>query len=182
MVLEKAVLTVAGLGVALMLAGCVVVSVAKVQGAYAPETGVARPWPVSATCEAPDDAAARAAKLRTLMNAERRRAGLAPLTLSAAGSTVAQHYACEIASRRDIGHVGSDGSTLTERLKRGGLSVGLAAENTGEGFTTPEAGMALWLASPGHRRDILLPDVTQVGIGMTDGPYPTWVVDFYAKQ
>jgi uncharacterized protein YkwD len=170
------------LGVTLMLAGCVAISVTTTQTGFAPDHTVARPWPASATCPTPGDAAARSATLLGLMNAERRKAGVPALTQTAAGNSVAQHYACETAARRDIDHTGSDGSTLTERLKRGGISFGVAAENTGEGFTTPQAGMALWMASPGHRRDILLAGVTNVGIGITDGAYPTWVVDFYAPR
>ena len=169
------------LGVTLMLAGCVAVSVTTTQTGFAPDHTVALPWPASATCPMPGDAGARSAKLLALMNAERRKVGTQPLTQTVAGNSVAQHYACETAARRNIDHTGSDGSTLTERLKRGGISVGLAAENTGEGFRTPEAGMALWMASPGHKRDILLAGVNSVGIGITDGAYPTWVVDFYAR-
>lgn len=174
--------SLAPLGFVVFLAGCVVVSVNTTNTGYAPDRMVARPWPASARCPAPGDTGARAAALVALMNAERRKAGAPPLTLTGAGSRVAQSYACEIASRRDISHAGSDGSTLTERLKRGGLGVSLAAENTGEGFATPQAGMALWMASAGHRRDILLPGVNSVGVGITDGAFPTWVVDFYALR
>lgn len=170
------------LGLAMALKACVVVSVNTTHRGYAPDSTVARPWPANAICATPGDAGTRAAALVALMNAERQRVGQPPLILTTAGSGVAQHYACEIAARRDIDHTGSDGSTLTERLKRGGISVRLAAENTAEGVATPQAGMALWMASPGHRRDILLAGVDSVGVGITDGAFPTWVVDFYARR
>ncbi len=166
----------------LLVSGCVTITVTTTGTALAPDATVARPWPASATCPTPPDAKAKSETLVALMNAERIKAGLPALTLAPSGSRVAQFYACEIAARRDIDHKGSDGSTLSERLKRGGISISLAAENTGEGFTTPEVGMVLWLASPGHRRNILMAGVTQVGIGLTDGAYPTWVVNFYRPR
>ena len=161
-----------------LLAGCVTITVVP-GGAGAPGLKV-RPWPASATCATPQAASVTAARLLLLLNAERQKAGLGPLTRSAAATPVAQAYACEITARRDIGHVGSDGSTLGERLARGGISFSLAAENNAEGYTTPEAVMAGWMASSGHRHNILLGGVTEVGVGVTGGNYPVWVLDFYA--
>lgn len=157
-----------------VLTACVVITVS-------PEAGVrARPWPASASCPVPPDQQAKAEQLLALMNVERAKVGAQPLELSAQASAVAHSYACEIAARQDIDHTGTDGSHLPERLKRGGVSAGLMAENTGAEFTTPERGMVLWMASPGHKRNILMKGVSKVGIGVADGAFPTWVVDFYA--
>ncbi len=164
------------LSLSCVLTACVVITVS-------PQSGVpARPWPASATCPQPPGAQANAQRLLALMNAERAKAGVRPLHLSPQATSVAHSYACEISARQDIDHTGTDGSKLPERLKRGGISAGLMAENTGSQFTSPDRGMALWMASAGHRRNILLPGVSQVGIGQTGGAYPTWVVDFYAAN
>jgi uncharacterized protein YkwD len=92
---------------------------------------------------------------------------------------MAQKHACDNAAAQSISHVGSDGATLPERLRREGLRVRHAAENTGLGFATPQAAMAFWMGSPGHRANILAPEATQIGIGQADGgARPTWVVNF----
>jgi len=112
------------------------------------------------------------------MNAERAKAGLQPLKLSAPISAVAHAYACEAAARQDIGHVGSDGSKLSERLRRGGITASMVAENNAMFYRTPEAAMAAWMASPHHRENIMRANARFVGIGQADGVEAVWVVNF----
>jgi uncharacterized protein YkwD len=99
--------------------------------------------------------------------------------LSKPATSAAQSYACEIAARRDISHVGTDGSTVSDRLRRVGVTIRFVAENTAFGYTSLDKTMAAWMASPGHRRNILSSDVTYMGFGQAEGPYPTWVLDLY---
>lgn len=129
-------------------------------------------------CPAPARTARDAPALVALMNAERARAGLQPLTLSAPVSAVAQAHACDAAARQDIGHIGRDGSTLSERLQRGGITAALVAENNASFYRTPAEAMAAWMASPPHRANILRPAVRRVGVGEADGAAAVWVVDF----
>lgn len=158
--------------VALFLTACVTITVRP--GAVGP----VRDWPASANCPVPDRSGRDAPHLVALMNVERARVGLRPLTLSAPISVVAHAYACEAAARRDIGHTGSDGSKLSERLRRGGISASMVAENNASFYRTPEAAMAAWMASPHHRENILRPDARFVGVGQADGAEAVWVVDF----
>ena len=163
---------VIAISLSFVFSACVVVTVS-------PQAGItARPWPASASCPEPEGAQAKSNTLVAMMNAERAKVGAQPLQLTAAASAVAHSYACEISARQDIDHTGTDGSTLAERLKRGGVST----LTTGSQFTAPERGMALWMASPGHRRNILMKGVSKVGVGLAGGAYPTWVVDFYAPR
>ncbi len=106
---------------------------------------------------------ADAAQLLALINAERAKAGVAPVSLSAAVSTMAQKHACDNAAAQSISHVGSDGATLAERLRRDGLRVRHAAENTGLGFATPQAAMAFWMARPGIAPTSLRPKPRRSG-------------------
>ena len=158
----------------LMLPACVTVTLRS----SAPTVPDARPSPATATCPVPARSAADAPRLVSLINAERARAGLAALTLSPALSAVAHAFACEAAARGDIGHTGSDGSTLRERLARGGLASRMAAENNAAGQRLPEAVLDDWMASPHHRENILRPDARQIGVGQADGPWPVWITDF----
>jgi uncharacterized protein YkwD len=157
---------------AVLLTGCVEQSVA-IPDATA---SAARAGATNGGCTAP----AQAARLLPLVNLERRKAGLAAVALSDRASAAAQAFACEIAARRDISHTGNDGSNVADRLARVGIAVSFVAENSADGYTTPEQAIAAWMESPGHRRNILSAEVTMMGVGQAAGAYPTWVLDLYA--
>ena len=131
------------------------------------------------TCTTPAAASANAAKILTLVNQARREAGLRPVVLSAPVTRVSQAFACEISLRHDISHRGNDGSTIMSRLARIGIVAGSVAENTADGYATPERTFAAWMDSSGHRGNILSPEMTQIGVGQAEGAYPTWVLDLF---
>lgn len=162
------------------ISGCVPVPV----GQYWPiDHQPTRPWPASARCPTPAQAVSQRNALLSLMNAARTQAGLAALTLDPAITSVAQSYACENAARQSISHVGSDGSDLTERFRRGGLKASLEAENTGLFRGEAQHAFDWWMGSPHHRDNILRPQVTRVGIGVAAADSTTaWVVDFLAPR
>jgi uncharacterized protein YkwD len=169
----------------LLLPACVVVPIAVPIGVVTPATPApapARPptaWPTTSDCPVPARAAADARVIVSLVNAERAAVGLSPLAFSAPLSGVAHRHACDNAARQTISHDGSDGSTLAQRLERGGIAVRMGAENTGLGFSSPQIAMERWMKSPGHRANILTPEITLIGVGQADGvPRPTWVLDF----
>jgi len=61
-----------------------------------------------------------------------------------------------------------DPDTLTlpwDRMVSAGYSYSTAAENIAAGYTTPEDVMAGWMASPGHRSNILSTASRELGIG-----------------
>jgi uncharacterized protein YkwD len=155
-----------------LAAGCTVTTVAP------GDSGPISPAPASADCPAPPGLAADSSALLALINAERVGAGLSAVRLSPALSAVAQQHACDNAARSSTSHQGSDGSDLSARLRRGGIAISLAAENTGLGFSSPEAAFAWWMGSPDHRANILLPQITQIGIGKAQGAKTAWVINF----
>ena len=164
-------------GLLLALSACVVIAIEP--GTPAANAPVARStWPATASCPVPARTANDAPRLLALINAERAKAGVQALVASAAMADVAHRFACEIAARDDIAHSGSDGSTLSERLGRSGISANLVAENTASGQRTPEAVMAGWMASPHHRANILRAAARNFGLGQADGAQPYWVTDF----
>lgn len=160
----------------LLVSACIVIPA----GAHYPADDLpVTAWPASAACPVPARSAGDARTLVGLINAQRAAAGLGPLTLSAPLSEIAQRHACDNAARQTVSHDGSDGSDLAQRLRRGGIAVLMAAENTGLGFSSPRIALDWWMASPPHRANILHPEITQIGIGQADGaPRPTWVLDF----
>ena len=159
------------------LAGCLAVVPVALNRAAAPAATPARPWPAAAACPTPARARADGAAVLALVNSQRRQAGLPPLAASPGLTRAAQAMACDLAAQGDIGHRGSDGSTLAERLRRNGVAAGLMAENVASGQQSPEAVVQAWMASPHHRANILRPGLGFLGLGLADGAQPVWVLD-----
>jgi uncharacterized protein YkwD len=105
----------------------------------------------------------------TLTNKERQKANLAPLAMNPILTAAAQAHAEDMANKDYFSHTGLDGSNETLRVTRiGGVFTGAfagAAENLAVGPATPAAVVASWMASPGHRDNILNPSWTLLGVG-----------------
>ena len=74
--------------------------------------------------------------------------------------------------------------TLVDRALQAGYTGWLAlGENIAAGQTTPEAVMAAWMASPGHR-DNILGNYNDIGVGLAADATGriTWVQDFGQSQ
>lgn len=100
-----------------------------------------------------------------LLNAERARAGCQPLSLDSRLMRAAQQHSEDMAVNNFVGHIGSNGSTLAERANAVGYVWSALAENVAAGYATPEAVMAGWMRSDGHRRNILNCQYVHVGVG-----------------
>jgi uncharacterized protein YkwD len=135
-----------------------------------------------AACTLPDDVKALRASVLAEVNAQRAANGLGKLRQDKALEKAAQGHACDNAARRSISHDSSNGDTLKERLKKAGYRLRTAAENTGRGFGTPQRAVAWWMQSPKHKDNILLPNITEIGIGiaMSDAPDSKhhWILNF----
>ena len=74
------------------------------------------------------------------------------------------------------GHV-LDGYGLDHRIQVGGYAFGRVAENVGYQLNKPDPGARMmegWKTSPGHRRNLLLADVTEIGVGAAQGKSGRW--------
>ena len=125
-----------------------------------------------AACTVPSGSSAMQAELMANLNAERKAHGLQPLKLNPALDKAAQKHACDNAKRHSTSHVSGDGSHLQHRLRRVGYDYQTAAENTGRGFASGKRAIEWWMDSPGHKKNILLRNVSEVGVGiaMSDAP------------
>jgi uncharacterized protein YkwD len=117
----------------------------------------------------------RAATL-CLMNAERRRHKLPALRSQPQLRTAAQRYSTQMVRRRFFDHVAPDGSTLSHRVRRTAYlrraSTWRLGENLAYGsgkHATPRTTMGKWMASPGHRQQVLQRHYRDIGIGVTSG-------------
>jgi uncharacterized protein YkwD len=126
-----------------------------------------RAVPVTA---AEQDHAADLARELELTNAARQAAGLEPLVLSPQLSDAAQRYTQVLASGSCFEHTCGAVPNFADRIGLTGYAGWSAiAENIAAGYPTPEAVVAGWLASPGHRANILSPSYQEIGIGVVSG-------------
>jgi len=74
-----------------------------------------------------------------------------------------------------LDHVGSDGSTLSDRINATGYSWYRIGENIASGYLTSNSVHNGWMNSSGHRANILNSSYTEIGLARS-GNY--WVEDF----
>ncbi|WP_460445794.1 CAP domain-containing protein [Angustibacter aerolatus] len=122
-----------------------------------------------------------AAELRDvvrLTNHERANAGAPPVQLDARLTRAAQRHSDDMATRRRMGHDGSDGTQVGDRTSDAGYPAGRVSENVAVGQTGAAEVVRGWLHSRGHRRNLLDPAVDRIGVAVTVGagrPYWTQV-------
>jgi uncharacterized protein YkwD len=109
-----------------------------------------------------------------LLNAERAKAGLAPLREELRLELSAQRHSQDMVRRRFFEHVNPDGADPQARM----FAAGYASNNalTGENIAwatgdraTPGAIVDLWMHSPPHREDILRAGFVEIGVGIAPG-------------
>ena len=98
-----------------------------------------------------------------LVNAERAKEGLAPLSVNAKVQAAAQVRAME--SEKLFSHTRPDGSSFATALKEQGVSYRRAGENIAWGQRTPQQVVNAWMNSAGHRANIMNPNFTTIGVG-----------------
>ena len=119
---------------------------------------------------APQDGASFSARVLELTNAERQKAGLPPLVLNDSLTDAAQNYSQVLATTGCFEHTCGPVPDFAERDGQAGYTNWSAiGENIAAGYETPDAVVAGWMASPGHRANILSPNFTEIGIGMVSG-------------
>ena len=98
-----------------------------------------------------------------LVNAERVKEGLAPLTISLDVQAAAMVRAKEC--EQLFSHTRPNGSSFATALKEQGVSYRSAGENIAWGQRSPEEVMKAWMNSSGHRANIMNPNFTTIGVG-----------------
>lgn len=111
----------------------------------------------------PQDEHAFIKQVAALVNQERAKEGLAPLTINTKVQAAAQVRAIEC--EQLFSHTRPNGSSFATALKEQNVSYRSAGENIAWGQRTPEEVMKAWMNSPGHRANIMNPNFTTIGIG-----------------
>ena len=127
----------------------------------------------------------------TLVNEQRAKAGLLPLQANINLQNSAQRYAEDMAQKNFFSHVGLAGETFRKRIEASGYydrflratcttakdcrRTYALAENLARGQKKAADVVAAWMASTEHRKAILHPFFTDIGIGISSG---YWVQHF----
>jgi len=111
-----------------------------------------------------------AAEALSMVNAYRQKNGLPPLSMDAKLKQAAQAHARDLAENDRISHFGSDGSDPWERVTRAGFEPKVAAENVGTGQLSFGEVLREWQLSPDHKKNLLLPDATHMGVAVVNRP------------
>ncbi len=113
--------------------------------------------------EKPDEELSYAQQIINLVNIERAKENLAPLTLNKGAAAAAQVRAQEIVS--SFSHTRPNGTSFATALKEQNISYRRAGENIAWGQKSPEEVVKAWMNSSGHRANIMNPNFTSIGVG-----------------
>jgi uncharacterized protein YkwD len=102
-----------------------------------------------------------------LMNRDRAANGLSPLVRDPKLAEVARRYSQEMAETRQVTHLSRRSGDVVARVRSAGLEPPprFVAENVGCDYSSADAERG-FMASPGHRSNILDPRYTHVGVGV----------------
>lgn len=133
---------------------------------------------VNEVVQASKPATSQIAEVLRLVNLERAKAGLSPLTLSKELSDVAVLKSKDMALFNYFDHNSPNYGSPFDMMKDMGISYKAAGENLAVGYSTPEAVVKGWMESPGHRRNILNSMFNKMGLGIYEGSRIYWTQMF----
>lgn len=116
------------------------------------------------------------APIRCLLNAERRARGLGPLQPNARLRIAAAGHSRDMVVKRYFAHRSRSGSSPAARIRAAGWiprqGRWIVGENIAWGsgaLATPTKIVQAWMASPGHKANVLRSSFRQVGVGVALG-------------
>ncbi|MBU5307908.1 CAP domain-containing protein [Clostridioides mangenotii] len=101
-----------------------------------------------------------------LVNAERSKQGVKPLTLDAEVSSVATKKSQDMIDKNYFDHNSPTYGSPFDMLKQFGISYKTAGENIAMGQRNPKEVVNSWMNSEGHRKNILNGNFTKIGVGV----------------
>ncbi len=128
----------------------------------------------------PSDLTGWAYEVARLINQVRAQHGLPPLVYNETLAQVAQAHANDCLQRGWGSHTGSDGSTVKMRMLRAGYDPLYWSECWAH-TVSPQSALEMWMnetpPNDPHRRTILSPVLTEIGVGVVK---PDWGYYFFA--
>jgi uncharacterized protein YkwD len=102
-----------------------------------------------------------------LTNKFRAEHGLRPVQISETLRRAARAHSADMSMRKFFDHLAPDSRGPADRMRAHGYARP-AAENIAHGQLSPREVLQSWIRSPGHRANLLIPDVSQLGVGLRD--------------
>jgi hypothetical protein len=102
-------------------------------------------------------------------NAQRTALGLGPLTLNMQLSAAAAQKATDMFAKDYWAHNSPTGATPWTFISGAGYHYVVAGENLAKNFTTSQAVVDAWMASPTHRENIVKPGYRDIGFAVVNG-------------
>src|SRR5687768_2672093 len=109
------------------------------------------------------------AKVLRLMNEERAKCGLSPLTIDSRLSKAASDRLMNMRRRQYFAHVSPDGLYPADFIRHRGYEFQVIGENLATGFETAKGVVRGWMDSPTHADNVLAIDYTDTGIAVMRG-------------
>ncbi|MGL4797039.1 MAG: CAP domain-containing protein [Paraclostridium sp.] len=117
-----------------------------------------------------------------LVNKERTSRGLKPVVFNGELSKVATIKSQDMIDKNYFDHNSPTYGSPFDMMKKFGISYKAAGENIAMGQKTPAQVMNSWMNSDGHRKNILSPDFTELGVGIaSNGSSLYWTQMFIGK-
>ena len=118
-----------------------------------------------------------------LVNAERTKRGISALTLDSNLSSVATKKSQDMVNKNYFDHTSPTYGSPFDMMKQFGISYRTAGENIAKGQKTPQEVVTAWMNSEGHRKNILNPNFTNLGVGIAKDSKgtPYWTQMFIGK-
>ncbi|MFG6117110.1 CAP domain-containing protein [Halobacillus sp. MO56] len=115
-----------------------------------------------------------------LTNQERQKQGLAPLKADAELSKVARDKSQDMASNGYFSHNSPTYGSPFDMMKSYGIDYRTAGENIAKGQRSPQEVVNAWMNSEGHRKNIMNPNFTHIGVGYVENGN-VWTQMFIGK-
>lgn len=117
-------------------------------------------------------------ELLAQMNAQRAAAGVPPLEMMPEINALADIKVQDMYARGELSHESPTLGEIDDQLRNAGIGCGACGENIAWGQRSVSEVMECWMASTGHRKNILYPVYTHVGLAYYGG---FWVQQFVAN-
>lgn len=119
-------------------------------------------------------------KVVDLTNQQRAKNGLPALKIDLTLSKVAHEKSRDMSANGYFSHTSPTYGSPFDMMKQYGITYRYAGENIAMGQRTPEEVVTAWMNSEGHRKNILSPNFTHIGVGyVSQGNY--WTQEFIGK-
>lgn len=117
-------------------------------------------------------------EIMRLVNIERKKANLKPITTCSELTKVAEIKSKDMAVKNYFDHTSPTYGSPFNMMDKFGIMYQAAAENIAKGYKTPEAVVNGWMDSPGHRANILNGTYGKMGIGLYTADVSYWTQMF----